>query len=191
MSHVRADLQTPGASSQPLVFAAGGVGVMGHSRGGGGAFRGGAFNRGRGAGRPALAAKLVVVKHRQRQLLADDTTVAGGAGGGRGGGWQVQSAAVDTAPMTLDLQEELLLALPHVARGLSRPFAAVAVAVSSTPDATTSAAAAAHSTTTAGAFITCLHPSTSSRLISAVLKPLYYYGRDHVNCRLNSQVKRN
>jgi len=33
------------------------------------------------------------------------------------------------APLTLDLQEELLIALPPVVRGLSRPFATVAAAV--------------------------------------------------------------
>lgn len=130
VSRVRADLQTPGALAQPLVFSAGGAGPACQTRNSSGGIsairhmrRPGSFNvRARGTGPPALAAKLVVIK--QREL--DDA----GKPGESKECWLVQSAAVDTAPMTVDLQEELLLALPQVAQGLSRPFAAVIVAMS-------------------------------------------------------------
>ena len=57
-----------------------------------------------GDGRPALAVKTIVVNPRDAP------------------GWRAQSAAMDLAPMTLDLREELLDAFPPVAGRLARPF---------------------------------------------------------------------
>ena len=96
VAHARADLQTPGASSQPLVFSSGG-----------------STHLPRGVHpKPALAAKTTVAK---RQSNAN-----------KGGtSWEVQSVLLDTAPLVVDLREELLVAAPRVAAGFARPFLAV------------------------------------------------------------------
>ena len=102
VAHARADLQTPGAASQPTVFSSGG-----------------SSNLPRGAHpKPALAAKTTVARQQQ---------VSAGARPGHSthASWEVQSLLVDTAPLVVDLREELLLAAPRVAAGFARPFRAV------------------------------------------------------------------
>jgi len=107
VGRVRADLQTAGASSYPMILACGG---------GGGAILGG-----RGGGEPlykptgkrALSLRAAVGKQRRHE-------------------WALRSVALDVAPVTLDLKEELLLALPGVVEGFARPFSAVTTAVSTT-----------------------------------------------------------
>ena len=99
VSRARCDLQTPSATGRPTVFSAGGRDVPREVR----------RSRPRGLaasgdGRPALAVKTIVVNPRDAP------------------GWRAQSAAMDLAPMTLDLREELLDAFPPVAGRLARPF---------------------------------------------------------------------
>ena len=113
VAHVRADLQTPGAASQPSVFSSGG-----------------AANLPRGAHpKPALAAKTTVA--RQQQV---STGARGPGHATHSFAWEVQSLLVDTAPLVVDLREELLSAAPRVAAGFARPFRAVGQTESSRTD---------------------------------------------------------
>ena len=99
VAHARADLQTPGASCQPLVFSSGG-----------------STHLPRGVHpKPALAAKTTVAKR----------VTNASKGGTSHTCWEVQSVLLDTAPLVVDLREELLVAAPRVAAGFARPFLAV------------------------------------------------------------------
>ena len=114
VAHVRADLQTPGAASQPSVFSSGG-----------------SSNLPRGAHpKPALAAKTTVA--RQQQV---STGARGPGHATHSFAWEVQSLLVDTAPLVVDLREELLSAAPRAAAGFARPFRAVGQTESSRTDA--------------------------------------------------------
>ena len=99
VSRVRADLQTPASTSNPVVFAAGE----------GGDFGGGQSQRG---GRPALTLKAVASNSSSHHVASSEAS----------DGWRLRSAAVDVAPMTVDLREELWTAAPGVLAAFAAPF---------------------------------------------------------------------
>ena len=117
VSRVRADLQTPASTSNPVVFAAG----EGDERDGGG-FGGGRSRRG---GRPALTLKAVASNpssHHVASSVVSSRMARRATPSEASDGWRLRSAAVDVAPMTVDLREELLTAAPGVLAAFAAPF---------------------------------------------------------------------